>query len=136
MIFRFLSLLSSFLLLVSCDSDVPDYAASKALVLQAQEHFSSGNYSALEALFSEDFVNGESSASRNNKFDALNKVLGAPVSISVLDSSVQAKPGEIAGVNYSLSSKNQKINSINRFFVIKEGGTHKIAMIDIQAVQQ
>ena len=134
--YRLCLLFLPIMLLVACSSDVPDYAPSNALVMEAQKHFSSRDYAALEALFSEDFANGESSDSRKKKFEALNNVLGKSKSVAVLDSSLESNPGEVARITYTLSSTNDNINSRNRFLVVKEGGTHKIAMMDIQAVKE
>lgn len=133
---RLFFLLTAVFLQYGCGSDVPDYASSKALVLQAQQYFSSGDAVALEALFSEDFANGESADSRKKKFETLSQVLGKSMSVSVADSSIESKPGEVARVSYTLSATNEKINSLNTFFVVKEGGVHKIAMIDIQAMKE
>jgi hypothetical protein len=136
MLKRFFPLVFLLFCLGACSTDVPEYAPSRKVVMEAQQHFSAGDYASLESLFSEDFARSESAESRKEKFEALRGALGAGKSVEVLDSSLSANAGEIATVTFTLMSKNERINSTNRYRVVKEGSQYKIAMMDIRAAGQ
>ena len=129
-------LLSLALFFSSCGSDVPEFTPSRILALKAQNSFSSGDYASLEAMFAEEFAEGESSSSRAAKFKTLNEVIGKSLSCEVADSSLDARPGEVARITYTIASKNVNVNSLNTFVIVKQGGDYKIAMMDVQAVKQ
>ncbi len=118
--------------LTACESEQLDQFKAEETIESLLQKINLEEYEKIPDYYTDSFNSGEPVETRTEKFKALRNAMGAKQSHELIETEHEANFAEQSKLNLTYKIKYTRVTAIEKFSIVKEDGTYKIARHDIR----